>query len=454
MKKILALCLYSLLCAKIFAQGDVWLSPLHVNGNQLNDAEGNKVLLHGVMDTPNPYFNSWRWGWSADDNSIPACIEYFNKLFTAITDTTNGAYCTVFRLHLDPCWTNDPNITKTGDATGEANISQFSEARLRKYLDLLYCKLAENALKHGLYVVIRPPGVCPQSIKVGDKYYYYLLKVWDIVSSHEMIKKYSGQISLELANEPINVYDYYGKDNVFACNSFFQPIVNKIRQNGFDGIIWVPGTGWQSNYRSYATVPVTGKNIGYAVHAYVGWYNNNDDNANAQSFINSFETSVPVVKTNPIIITEVDWSPEVPGAGHTNEHGEYVPKNMGTWATGTTSHWGNAFKAMKDHFGNISMTLTGTGEYVDIDKMLKNGEVVPAFNGNAEACGKACFDWYADYAKEYFPQNSTTAAIKNVDAGKTFAKKGIYDLSGRRYTSVNNLKKGMYIIDGKKVIVR
>ena len=33
---------------------------IHVDGKNLTDAHGNKVVLHGVMDTPSPYFNNYR----------------------------------------------------------------------------------------------------------------------------------------------------------------------------------------------------------------------------------------------------------------------------------------------------------------------------------------------------------------------------------------------------------
>lgn len=60
-KRFLAILAAVLLPSCLFAQFGV-VSPLHVNGNQLNDAYGNKVVLHGVMDTPSPYFNKYRWG--------------------------------------------------------------------------------------------------------------------------------------------------------------------------------------------------------------------------------------------------------------------------------------------------------------------------------------------------------------------------------------------------------
>ncbi|MBP5388448.1 MAG: family 43 glycosylhydrolase, partial [Prevotella sp.] len=189
-----------------------------------------------------------------------------------------------------------------------------------------------------------------------------------------------------------------------ALHDFFQPIVDKIRANGFTGIIWVPGTGWQANYTSYATHPIEGYNIGYAVHDYCGWYGCSDETPSPTNKINQFHKQVPVVDTNPIIITEVDWSPKKEGTGHYNEHNEWVESNWGTWATGSTSKWGKAFKAMLDHYGNISMTLSGTSCLIDVDKLLANGSVVPAFDGYEEACGKACMDWYAEYYEVDWPR--------------------------------------------------
>ncbi len=392
------------------------LPPLHVDGNYLKDEQGNKVVLHGVMDTPNTYFNGGRWGGSYDDNGISRCIDYFDKLFTAITDHENGAYCTIFRLHLDPAWTNGTKNSwpvdsrETGD--GEADISRYTGTRLTNYLNSVYIPIAQKAIKHGMYVIMRPPGVCPENIHVGGSYQKFLLDVWDRVSKNKLIQDYCGQVSLELANEPRNVKLANGQSNAQALHDFFQPIVEKIRENGFKGVIWVPGAGWQSSYADYAKYPITGDNIGYAVHDYVGWYGTDDNNYNAQNAINNFERQVPVVRTNPIVITEVDWSPQnTSNIKNYNEFGQPVYGNYGTWATGSTSRWGKAYKAILDYYGNISMTLTGTGDFIDIDDYINRKKVTPAFqtamekNGvdPYEACGVACFKWYEEYAKVNYP---------------------------------------------------
>ena len=387
--------------------------PLHVQGNVLKDPSGSTVVLHGVMDTPSPYFNNYRWGtwWGGfNDDAVAQCRNYFDQITTAITTPSKGTYCNLFRLHMDPCWTNDPNKQATGDG-GEADISRFSADRLRTYFNSLYLPIALNALSKGLYVIIRPPGVFPQEVNVGGEYNNFLMTVWDIVSQNETLKQYSGQISLELGNEPVRVKNQWGQDDSNALHDFFQPIVEKIRQNGFNGILWIPGTGWQSNYQDYASHPIQDNNFGYAVHNYVGWYNGNNSTPYSQvnNYINQFHTQVPVIDTNPIVITEVDWSPEKAGTGHTDEHGNWVLANYGTWATGTTSNWGRLYKALLDHYGTISMTLSGTDTYIDVPAYLDNGTVRPAFqtamqaNNYAdawEACSGACFQWYKDWALE------------------------------------------------------
>ena len=384
---------------------------LHVDGNVLKDPSGNTVVLHGVMDTPSPYFNSYRWGqwWNGfTDEAVTRCKDYFDKITTAITSPEKGTYCNLFRLHLDPCWTNDPNKTATGSGQ-EDDISRFSADRLRTYFNSLYLPIALNALSKGLYVIIRPPGVFPQRVNVGGEYNNYLMTVWNIVSSNETLKQYSGQISLELGNEPVTVLNAYGQSDSNALHDFFQPIVNKIRQNGFNGILWIPGTGWQSNYQDYVSHPIQDSNFGYAVHNYVGWYNGNNSTPISQlnNYINQFHAQVPVIDTNPIVITEVDWSPEKSGTGHTDEHGNWVVGNYGTWATGTTSMWGALYKGLLDHYGTISMTLSGTDTYIDVNAYLSDGTVRPAYqtamvaNGYAsawEACSGACFEWYKQWA--------------------------------------------------------
>ena len=399
-----------------WAQGVKPLPSIHQEGKWLVDTYGNHVVLHGVMDTPSMWFNDNRWTGGYNATGAKNCVAYFEKILTAL----EVAKCNVFRLHLDPAWTNGSStasgFTKNSEGktidpigqevSGEADISHFSSDRLATFMKSVYMPIMQKAMNHGMYVVVRPPGVCPGEIRVDGYYQKYLLEVWDYVSKQEFIKSYAGQISLELANEPVSVKNASGNSDAKALHDFFQPIVEKIRENGFTGIIWIPGSGWQANYADYKTYPIKDDNVGYAVHDYDGWYGCEDKKwtasdvpARTQAKITQFHNQVPVVDTNPVIITEIDWSPFKEGTGHYNEHGDWVLSNYGTWATGRTSVWGQITKNVHDHYGNISMTLSGTACLIDIDKYLANGTVTPAFGGLEEACGKACMDWYAEYYK-------------------------------------------------------
>lgn len=439
MKNRLFVCAMVLMLSLVgWAQAAKTLPSLHVEGKWLVDTYGNHVVLHGCMDTPSMWFNGNRWGGGYNDTGAKNCMAYFEKLYTGL----QAANCDVFRLHLDPAWTNDGSVNAAGfttvsgdkskdplgqEVSGEANIHHFSEARLKHFMEVLYVPLMKMAMAHGMYVVVRPPGVCPGEIRVDSYYQKYLLTVWDIVSKDKTIQNFSGQISLELANEPIGVKNANGSESDATLHDFFQPIVDKIRENGFKGIIWIPGSGYQSNYRGYKKYPIKGDNIGYAVHDYPGWYNCSDEKVDRdgltkskQDNLNSFLDAVPVVKTNPVIITEVDWSPlkEPKEVDHYNEMGQPTYKNLGTWATASTSKWGLCFKNLLDYCGNMSMTLTHPHDYLDLDKLMQDPKhPVPAFNGNTEACSGACWEWYADYIKVDNPVADYLCDIPVADNG-------------------------------------
>lgn len=403
MNKKIQLLLLTLLCGFSlgWAQYGV-LSPLHVSGSKLQDEQGNHVVLHGVMDTPSPYFNNGRWGSSANTAYASKCISYFDQLFTAITSIEDGAACNVFRLHLDPCWC-------FVNAADESDFEKFQMSRFKSAWEKIYQPIIETALGHGLYVVVRPPGVCPQTIQVGGAYQEYLNTIWEYVAADEYIRQNAGYISLELANEPVDVKDANGnnQNSGSTLRDFFQPLYDTIRQQGFTGIVWAPGAGYQSIYTGYDTYPMEGYNIGYAVHCYPGWYSCSDTSCDPDAFINNFTKMVPVAGVSPIIITEVDWSPEKEGEGKYNEFGEWVPANWGTWGTASTSKWGAAFKALIDYY-DASMTLSSTGVYLDIDSYILNGTVQPAIKDVEEACGPACWDWYQEYAKVNYAYPSFT----------------------------------------------
>lgn len=417
----------SVVCSNGSSTGGGCTPDLHVEGKYLKDPYGNTVNLHGVMDTPSMWFNSNRWSsWNLGgyvEAAIPLAEAYFTKIFDAITDRDQGAYCDIFRLHMEPAWLRKDGVTSSGE---NDLATTYDRDKVKTYLEKLFLPIAQDANEHGLYVIMRPPGVCPEKIQVGDDYQKYLLDVWDIVSSNEFVKANAGWLSLELANEPVQVYDAngnrstdgtWGPANGSAKTDFFQPIINKIRANGFTGIIWVPGEGYQSSYQSYATYPISDSNFGYAIHVYPGWYGQTDASCSASSFISNMQSQVPGITSKPVCITECDWSPGTTDGEHYD--GTATGNNYGTWGTARTSTWGNALKETMDYFGNMSLTLTSTDDYVNMDTFIATGKVQPAFLSKAdagEACGVACFNWYKTWStvdKPACEDNGSTSIVLN-----------------------------------------
>lgn len=441
---------------------------LHVSGANLVDAQGNKVVLHGVMETPSAFFNKGRWtngvDWANYDDltNIPVCLKYFKRTFQAVANPKRGTYCNLFRLHLDPCWLQDKDIKATGftetdgvvrdphgkTVAGEASIYHFSMEKFKARLTDLYIPIIEDALAHGLYVIVRPPGVFPEDVVVDDYYHQYLKDIWNVISSNEYIKAHAGQISLELGNEPLHLWtrgttSFTNYSNyTTALYDFFQPIVTNIRNNGFTGIIWAPGTGYQAEYRGYTVKMLSDprNNLGFAVHFYPGWYNTtSNDLACARTdaeVLNTFKTQIPVQKDYPIVITEVDWSPKDGTSGHYDEHGNWVVSNFGTWGTGSTSEksrFGEQYKYVVDQCGNISWTIEGSDLYVDMDAYLIDGTIRPAFTKQMkaagysdtwQACSGSCFQWFKEYAAVNVPHGTPNQWEEVIPHGTTAKVEG------------------------------
>jgi hypothetical protein len=292
------------------------LPVLTVVGRYLKNNKGEIVNLHGFAQTYSPYFNQNAW----NNYDVSGCLSYNKRLIDQMQSA--GWKFNFIRMHLDPYWSDDTSK----ESVRYEGHERFSSARFQKYLDELFIPMAKYAISKGLYIVMRPPGVAPEKIAVGDDYQKFLLTVWNIVSKHPDIKN-NMDIMFELANEPIHIlgpdgtYAGTGSGHFMNLKSYFQTITDKVRANGAKNIIWVPGLSYQSSYSGYATYPIEGENIGYAVHVYPGWYGSDAQSPSAElggvmgggydGFQRGWDAQVmPVANFAPIMITEMDWAPE------------------------------------------------------------------------------------------------------------------------------------------------
>ncbi len=207
------------------------LPSLNVVGRYLKNEKGEIVNLHGFTQTYSPFFNDNAW----NNYDVQACLAYNKRMVDEILAA--GWKFDFVRMHLDPYWSDDPDMKSVRYEGHE----RFSEARFRKYLDALFVPMAEYFISKGLYVVMRPPGVCPHAdpykgIELGDSYQFFLLKVWDIVAQHPKLKNNTG-VMFELANEPVNIkgtdgtYGSWGDGHFKNLKLYFQEIVNKVRKH-------------------------------------------------------------------------------------------------------------------------------------------------------------------------------------------------------------------------------
>ncbi len=104
--------------------------------------------------------------------------------------------------------------------------------------------------------------------------------------------------------------------------------------------------------------------------------------------------------------------------------------------------------AQADDYKYLTFACNGTEQSVTLETIQKitfeDGLVVVATSDGSVSFTQSQME------KMYFSASAATA-IQTVDADAESEQTEVYDLSGRKMSN-NNLKKGIYIINGKKVI--
>ena len=390
-----------LLSPSAFAWQGMPLPRLHQEGRFLCDPQGNHVNLHGFMYTPNAYFCNGHFC----GGDVTNCLDYTEKLFKIMSDPKRGFYCNYVRLHLDPCWTNDPKL----HAKDESDISAFTLARFDEYMRTLYKPIIRMAAKYGLYVIVRPPGVCPPAFAEGDAYHRYLKTVWNRFTQDPYIVL-APHVMIELANEPVDMLFADGKHEGNSPRAFAalrnveQDVVDTIRANGFENMIWLPGLGYQSLFSGLATNRVVGANLGYSAHFYPGFLCTGSpdpamNNADYKRLEAAWAENIkPVADFAPLAITELDWSLNI----KTNAEGHAYNTTWGWGLTGTEKdpRAGLNIKRLMDSYGNVSWNLcTGWLKDADVDK----AELALADLGE-QACIVPTIRWFKEYAAANTPR--------------------------------------------------
>jgi endoglucanase len=372
------------------------LTPmLHVRGKFIVDPSGRPVLLHGYMQPQATWFNGEGHNYAAptdftDTKSAAPALAYFDTVADIMTHRgpiygrSHGWFDNFVRFIGDG--SAPENFAPGWDANGNlTNPVQFTA-----WMQNLVVPYINHCRSDGLYVVIvgNPSEAFPGGNKTKNmtrQYQKNLIEFWSQMSSFPGIKN-ADNVQFEICNEPIAIESTFGAndwrsgDDVhwIAVTAFMQPIVDAIRAQGADNIVWVPGLGWQGEYAGYATHPIVGdKNVGYAAHVYPA-YGGAHDNAGLVKKL--WETNYrPCADKFPMIITEMSWSPN-DGVGY---------KDL---FNGRTQGFGNAIKSCIDQQGNVSYLVGMVGDRFDnLNQGLANATL-----STAEGTQSA-FDWFAAY---------------------------------------------------------
>lgn len=340
------------------------LEPLHVDSRYLKNPKGDIVTLHG-------WITNWQ---NMHQEFYQETVDYeaHFKAWKLTTDSilSKGWKVDYARLHFGY---NNPR-----DFDGFVQRGEFEKTTLRM-IDYLNSK--------GIYVLLMADvesgdfAEHPQRF-VGDPWYQRLLRYWDYVSSHPRIKNNPG-VMFELQNEPGNFMSSDGRLNDFrTLRAYYQSMVDLIRRNGCQQVIWIPGTGAQMGYAGYATFPLKDENLGYAVH-YYDWDGEGDD---------TYIWSELKAASNmaPIIVTETAWD------------GLY--ENV---IGSTTSSFGMNMKRLIDEAGNVSWNFLSEAHYMVLVGDNSSG---PANYNDFEGDYVPCHKWFAEYAKtKYTPASAIVA---------------------------------------------
>lgn len=376
--------------------------PLHVDGNHLVDTKGKIHILHGFAQTYSPWFNERGSKW--DNYNVTGCLLYNKGKIDEILNA--GWKMTFVRIHLDIYWSNTPGVP----VTGENDISAFDFDRFKLYMDEVFVPMIEYIISKKLYVVIRPPGVCPKEIAVGDEYQSYLLKVWEYVAQHNKLKD-NGYILFELANEPIEIIHSEEVNEFEALRDYFQPIVNIIRQHSTT-IVLVPGLGYSSLFSGLKEYKFQGTNLGFAAHCYPGWFNSayegDEDARGYQGFKEGWEAQIGIVtKTNPVVITEMDWAPSKYDA------------SWGKATTGTAGGkgFGANFIKIADESEVSWLLFTGQELLAQYDDSLPDSET---FLTDPEACPRPIYRKYLEYYTKEADNEDNNKNSANIFIGNIY----------------------------------
>ena len=214
------------------------LPKLHIEGKDIKDSCGNKVILRGYNLE----------------------IKFSNdQLISYIDDMTDQSLDNGFAVCVRLCM-----IAQVFGCSNSWNVADkpFDSTAFASKVNATLIPVVNHCAQRGIYCDLDWHFCSDWNNTLYDDLY----NGWRILCSKSEIKNKS-HVIFNLCNEPISGP---GGDITFTgYSSWIQPIVTKIRGDwGCDNIIIPAAPYWSSSYEGIVNHPITGGNILYSVHLY------------------------------------------------------------------------------------------------------------------------------------------------------------------------------------------
>lgn len=365
---------------------------LVVVGRQLQDPQGHAVQLHGWHQPT----EAWPCGkgqiWTYPNH--PGALRYLEEVVDTFTTHTplygypHGWYFNQVRIGTD---TNEHGTFSHGP---------IRLAALRKWTDDILVPYVEYCRQRGVYVIVFPNLGLPEK-STTPEVQQTLLQVWSYWSAHPGLKN-QPNLQFELCNEPVQAqatdgsWGDTGQKYSDALVQWLQPIVDVIRANGSDHIVWIPGLGYQGHYEGFAKRTVHGTNLGYAVHLYPGFLGGNPKTRDNPKVVEKRWKSnyQPIAALAPVNITEVWWCRWL------DEDLKRDPKRYGDLFDGATGDdtwgFGAALKRVTEQQGNVSWCFHMTEHLLGRGPRVSEGDPQGSLNyadPKRDSAAVAAFNW-------------------------------------------------------------
>lgn len=240
--------------------------PLHVDGKDIKDSNGNIIILHGVVKTSmednadGNFYSNTLW----DDTRV-------KKELDKIKETGANVIRVIFAIN---AWMD--NIKDTSSAvSARTAMTRLAEFANEKGLYVIYCPWTViTGITNGIAAVQDPLPYPPGALSIGAGDYIAneadFTEFWGNVA---LTMKNYDNVLLEIWNEP-----QFGETAPAkaAWYTVVQNCINEIRRVGADNVILAPTNDWGRAYCDVGTdtayvinTPTfTGGDIGLIVHLY------------------------------------------------------------------------------------------------------------------------------------------------------------------------------------------